>query len=287
MAIFNYKTAFKRTIGWITEDEQEILRNATVAIAGLGGVGGSHLLTLVRLGVGRFSIADYDLFELHNMNRQAGASMSQLGRPKVDVLQEMALDINPELQIQTYPEGISAGNVAQFLDGADVYVDGLDFFVYDARQLVFREAAASGIPAFTAAPLGMSTAFLAFHPDGLSFDQYFQIHPDLSEEEKALRFMLGLAPSGLHGPSLVDPSTINLKEQSGPSTPMGCELCAGVIGTQVLKWLLQRGKTDWAPWAVQFDAYRMKLRRTWRPGGNSHPVQRLALWLARRRMLSG
>lgn len=287
MTIFNYKTAFKRTIGWITEDEQEILRNATVAIAGLGGVGGSHLLTLVRLGVGRFSIADYDLFELHNMNRQAGASMSQLGRPKVDVLQEMALDINPELQIQTYPEGISAGNVAQFLDGADVYVDGLDFFVYDARQLVFREAAASGIPAFTAAPLGMSTAFLAFHPDGLSFDQYFQIHPDLSEEEKALRFMLGLAPSGLHGPSLVDPSTINLKEQSGPSTPMGCELCAGVIGTQVLKWLLQRGKTDWAPWAVQFDAYRMKLRRTWRPGGNSHPVQRLALWLARRRMLSG
>lgn len=287
MAIFNYKTAFKRTIGWITEDEQEILRNATVAIAGLGGVGGSHLLTLARLGVGRFSIADYDLFELHNMNRQAGASMSQLGRPKVDVLLEMALDINPELQIQTYPEGISAGNVAQFLDGADVYVDGLDFFVYDARQLVFREAAASGIPAFTAAPLGMSTALLAFHPDGLSFDQYFQIHPDLSESEKALRFMLGLAPSGLHGPSLVDPSTINLKEQSGPSTPMGCELCAGVIGTQVLKWLLQRGKTDWAPWAVQFDAYRMKLRRTWRPGGNAHPVQRLALWLARRRMLSG
>lgn len=285
MASFKYQTAFKRTLGWITEQEQDTLRNATVAIAGLGGVGGNHLLTLARLGVGRFAVADHDVFELHNMNRQAGATLSALGRPKIDVLCEKALDINPELEIERFSDGIDASNVNHFLDSADIYVDGLDFFVYDIRQLIFRQAATRRIPAFTAAPLGMSVAFLAFHPHGIPFERYFQIYSELNEDEKALRFMLGLAPSGLHAASLIDPSTIDLKGQSGPSTPMACELCAGVMGTEVLKWLLQRGTTYWAPWAVQFDAYRMKLRRTWRPGGNAHPAQRLALWLARRRLL--
>jgi len=83
---FDYNHAFSRNIGWLTEDEQQRLRGARVAIAGLGGVGGFHLLTLARLGVGRFNIADLDRFELANFNRQAGASVSSLGRPKVEVL---------------------------------------------------------------------------------------------------------------------------------------------------------------------------------------------------------
>jgi len=60
---FHYATAFSRNIGWITETEQEVLRNKRVAIAGLGGVGGSHLLTLTRLGIGKFNISDLDIFE--------------------------------------------------------------------------------------------------------------------------------------------------------------------------------------------------------------------------------
>ena len=81
-ANFNYEEAFSRNIGWLTEDEQQLLRGKRIAIAGLGGVGGSHLLTLSRLGVGAFNIADLDTFELANMNRQAGASMATLGAGK-------------------------------------------------------------------------------------------------------------------------------------------------------------------------------------------------------------
>ena len=51
---FAYSTAFSRNIGWVTMAEQEALRGKRIAIAGLGGVGGSHLLTLARLGVGHF-----------------------------------------------------------------------------------------------------------------------------------------------------------------------------------------------------------------------------------------
>ena len=74
---FTYDLAFSRNIGWVTRDEQHDLRDKRVAIAGMGGVGGSHLLTLTRLGIGGFHLADFDTFELANFNRQAGA-----GSPK-------------------------------------------------------------------------------------------------------------------------------------------------------------------------------------------------------------
>ena len=157
---FDYDAAFSRNIGWVTETEQALLRTRRIAIAGLGGVGGSHLLTLTRLGIGRFNISDLDSFELANFNRQAGASLRQVGRLKVEVLSEMALDINSELQINAFPEGVNQENIARFLEDADLYVDGLDFFALEARRAVFSACAEKGIPAITAAPLGMGVALL-------------------------------------------------------------------------------------------------------------------------------
>ena len=97
---FDYDVAFSRNLGWVNEAEQHLLRTKRIAIAGLGGVGGSHLLTLTRLGIGNFNIADLDIFEQENFNRQAGASLPHVGREKIDVLQELALGINPELNFQ-------------------------------------------------------------------------------------------------------------------------------------------------------------------------------------------
>jgi tRNA A37 threonylcarbamoyladenosine dehydratase len=57
---FDYFTAFERNIGWVADAEQRQLRTKRVAIAGMGGVGGFHLLTLARLGISRFAIADLD-----------------------------------------------------------------------------------------------------------------------------------------------------------------------------------------------------------------------------------
>src|SRR5574343_663958 len=103
---FNYDEAFSRNIGWVTLAEQAALRGKRVAIAGMGGVGGVHLLTLARLGVGAFHIADMDTFDVVNFNRQVGATVSTLGRPKVEVLARMALDINPELKLVRFPAGL-------------------------------------------------------------------------------------------------------------------------------------------------------------------------------------
>jgi molybdopterin/thiamine biosynthesis adenylyltransferase len=280
---FVYQQAFTRNIGWVTPAEQQILRNKRVAIAGGGGVGGVHLLTLARLGVSRFHIADFDSFDLVNFNRQAGAMMSTLGQPKAEVLARMARDINPEIEIRIFDQGIDADNLPAFLDGVDLYVDSLDFFAFDIRQRTFALCAKLGIPATTVAPLGMGAALLTFMPGQMSFEEYFQ-WGERSEVEKAVRFVVGLAPAGLHRPYLVVPEAVNFAERRGPSTFMGCELCAGIAGTEALKILLGRGKVLAAPWGMQFDAYRNKLARTWRPGGNRNPLHRLMIAIGMRQL---
>jgi molybdopterin/thiamine biosynthesis adenylyltransferase len=281
---FDYATAFSRTIGWITPAEQATLRSKRVAIAGLGGVGGSHLFTLTRLGIQSFNLADLDRFGTENFNRQAGAFRSTVGQAKLDVVSRMARDINPDLDIRGFPGGVTFDNMDEFLSGVDLYVDGLDFFVLDIRAKLFALCAQRGIPAITAAPLGMGAAVLAFLPGQMTFEEYFQLD-GRTKNEQLLRFMVGLAPAVLHQGYLVEPSAVDLVNQKGPSTPMACEICAGIAGTQALKILLGRGKVIAAPHGLHFDAYRNKLVRTWRPGGNSNPLQRLILSLARRRFM--
>ncbi len=281
---FDYETAFSRNIGWVTESEQALLRNKRIAIAGLGGVGGSHLITLTRLGVGKFNISDLDIFELANFNRQAGASISHINRTKVDVMAELAQDINPELDLKKYPEGVNNENLDDFLNGVDLYIDGLDFFALDARKAVFAACHEKGIPAVTAAPLGMGSALLCFLPGKMSFEEYFQMDGK-SEFDQLLHFLLGLSPSMLQMPYLVDDSRIDLDAHKGPSTPMACDLCAGMAATYALKVLLQRGKVVAAPWGLHFDVFENKLKTTWRPWGNSNPIQRLGLYIAKKQLM--
>lgn len=280
MPVFDYDRAFSRNIGWLTRAEQHALRGKRIAIAGLGGVGGSHLLTLTRLGIGAFNIADLDRFELANFNRQAGARLSTLDEEKIAVLKSDALDINPELDVRTFPQGVSADNLDAFLADVDLYVDGLDFFAFDVREMVFAACAKRGIPAVTAAPLGMGVALLNFLPGGMRFSDYFAF-ADGDRSEKPLRFLLGLAPARLQMRYLADPSAVDLAGHRGPSTAMACELCAGVAATEALKILLGRGQVRAAPHGLHFDAYRGRLRRTWLPGGNRNPLARIALSLAK------
>lgn len=283
MPDFSYDEAFSRNLGWVTEAEQARLRQARVCIAGLGGVGGVYLLTLARLGIGSFAIADFDSFALANFNRQAGASLSTLGRPKLDVMLAMARDINPELDIRVFGRGLSSDNVDAFLKDADVYLDGLDFFALDIRQQVFAACARMGIPGITVAPIGMGAALLNFMPGGMTFEEYFKLE-DHSPREQAMRFLVGLSPAMLQMKYLADRRHVNFNEQRAPSLMVGPQLCSGIAATEILKILLNRGEVVCAPRGVHFDAYRQILKRTWRPGGNNNPLQRLLLRIARHRL---
>ncbi len=280
---FDYDEAFNRNLGWVTSAEQQRLRECRIGVAGLGGVGGSHVLTLARLGIGKFNLADFDRFGLANFNRQAGASMSTVDRPKLDVLAEMALDINPEASLKRFPMGVVDGEIDAFLDGVDLFVDGLDYFALSIRRKVFARCAERGIPAVTAAPLGMGVALLNFLPGGMTFEDYFRLE-GLPPNEQALRFLLGLSPGMLQRSYLVDRTRVDFESKRGPSTVMACQLCAGFAATECLKILLGRGPVRAAPRGVHFDAYRYRFIRTWRPMGNRNPIQRIALRIARHQL---
>lgn len=280
MQAFDYDAAFSRNIGWVTRAEQAQLARKRVAIAGMGGVGGVHLLTLARLGIGGFNIADPDVFEIVNFNRQIGAGVSTVGRPKAEVMAQMARDVNPQCELEVFAQGVNDDNLERFLRGADLYVDGLDFFAFKAREKLFAHCAAHRIPAVTVAPLGMSAALLNFMPGAMSLEDYFQL-AGRSQLDKAVRFLVGLAPGLLHRHYLADKTQVDLRSGRGPSTVVACQLCAGVAAAEALKILLGRGRVLAAPHGVQFDGYRNQLVRTWRPGGNRHPLNRLAIAIAR------
>lgn len=282
---FDYDLAYSRNIGWVTEEEQAILKTKRVAIAGLGGVGGSHVLTLVRLGITKFHLSDFDEFACENTNRQAGANIDTYDKKKLDTMVEMAKAINPELDIQTWPEGINSDNAQAFLKGVDCYVDSLDFFALEARKLVFKLCAENAIPATTAAPIGMGTAYLNFLPGKMTFEEYFRLD-GYTENEQYLRFFLGLTPSALQQAYLVDPTKLDLGNKKGPSTIIGCQLATGVVAAQVAKIFLNRGSVLNVPHGLHFDAYTNQYKKTWRPGGNNNPIQKLAFSIGKKKFLN-
>jgi hypothetical protein len=274
--------AFSRNEGLVSQEEQLRLHRTAVAIPGVGGVGGWHALTLARQGVGRFRLADFDVFSTPNINRQAGAFVSTLGRPKVDVIRDMILDINPCAEVTVFGEAIGKTNVDSFLEGADILLDGIDFFALDARRLVFEAARRRGLWALTAGPIGFGAALLAFAPDrGMTFDEYFAFDTCDSDVDRLIAFAVGLAPEALHRPYM-DLSRVDFGARSGPSAALACQLCGSVLAMETLGLVLGWSTPTPAPSFSQLDLRR----RTWRTGrlawGNRGPLQRLKRHLLRR-----
>ncbi len=271
---WSYDEAFCRNLGLISRAEQERLRTSRVAVAGLGGVGGVDLVALARLGIGKFSIADPDIFEMRNTNRQYGAMRSSEGRPKADVMCAIVRDINPEADIRVFREPLGRDNADAFLEGADVLVDGIDAFEIDLRRQLFSKARQRGIHALGAGPVGFSTVWVIFSPQGMSFDRYFDLSDRMNAKELFAAYVVGMAPSMLQR-KYMDISYLDFENHTGPSAGLSCHLASGVVAAEVLKILLDRGRVRAAPFYHQFDAYRGRYvcRRLF--GGNRHPLQRI------------
>ena len=91
-----------RTAALLTEQGVDRLANAKVAVFGIGGVGGHLAEALARAGVGHITLVDRDVVSLSNINRQAVALHSTVGRPKVSVMAERIHDINPDCKVEAF-----------------------------------------------------------------------------------------------------------------------------------------------------------------------------------------
>ncbi len=88
-------------------DSIKRLKNSTVAVFGIGGVGGHAAEALVRSGVGTLIVIDRDVVDVTNINRQAVANVNTIGKNKVDIIEKLALEINPQINIVKYNHSFS------------------------------------------------------------------------------------------------------------------------------------------------------------------------------------
>lgn len=136
---------FSRTQLLLGETAMEKLRNARVAVFGIGGVGGYTVEALARSGVGQLDLIDSDTISISNINRQILATHSTVGRLKVDVAKDRVLDINPHCVVRTYPCFYLPDTADRFdFTAYDYIVDAIDT-VTGKLQLV-QQAHAAGTP---------------------------------------------------------------------------------------------------------------------------------------------
>ena len=110
----------------ISEKEQEMLSGKTVAVIGLGGLGGHIAEQLARLGAGNLILIDSDVVEPNNLNRQMFATEKTLGTPKTQAAAERLEAVNPHVKYSTHREYLTLENGAKLLRGADIVMDAVD-----------------------------------------------------------------------------------------------------------------------------------------------------------------
>jgi molybdopterin/thiamine biosynthesis adenylyltransferase len=255
----DYQQMFGRNIGNITEQEQKKLRETTIAVAGIGGVGGATLFNLVRIGIGSLKIADPEEFAYSDLNRQQGSVYTTVGSKKVEVIQQALKSINPYVSIDAFPEGLTENNLENFLEGVSLVIDGLDFFCLSIRKSLFGACRKRGLYILSCPIFGFGTSLAVFSPEGPSFDQFFGPIPKQIDAKYAMNFGRSYFPSF--------PKYINLaayleamqKNKPIPSFATSCTLSGAVTAAEAVFILLNKKKPICVPLIRHYDLFDGKI----------------------------
>lgn len=258
---------FDRNLGFLSAQEQAILGNSSVAIAGAGGDGGMLAVQLARLGIGELRLADPDPFEEENMNRQAVCLDVTLGHNKAEAVAEYAGAINPDITTLVYSNGITGANVAEFVRGADLVIDETEFTMHALAVMLAREARVNNVSNLTAMNLGFGTVVTTYHPKGPKLEKRlgFKESQDIDEIEATPVSLSRWLP---YLPPYVDLKVfekVAKGEVSAPSVAPGVALAASVGASQALLNLLhdsgnRRPRPTYAPRAIMMDAMTAKAK---------------------------
>lgn len=125
MTGFSYAEMVTRNLGFVTESEQARLRDGTVFVCGTGGMGGSCILALARVGIGHMILADIDRFDWSNLNRQVFAFTDTIGQPKAEATATVLARINPEMRVTVLGQDWPL-HAEEVIRAAAVTVNGTD-----------------------------------------------------------------------------------------------------------------------------------------------------------------
>jgi molybdopterin/thiamine biosynthesis adenylyltransferase len=258
MAVVNdhYQLMTDRNIGIINSIDQRKIASTVIAQAGVGG-NADVVITLAQMGFQHFRIADPDVYDTSNLNRQLGARVSTLSRNKAEVVAEDVMEINPNADIKVYSNGITWDNVEEFVEGADIVLDGLDVSVMHLRKRMFDLARARGIPVITCPVIGWGAGIAIFDPErSPSFGEFFGEIPDDPASKNWRRFIENYAVLFLSSkPAGIDIALgkVRTKEGKPPAVAASCRLNAALVSTAVFGHLFDKGKMPVVPTTLHVD----------------------------------
>ena len=145
---------YVRQTSLLGEGGQEKLEDATVFIAGAGGLGSPASMYLASAGIGHIRICDLDVIELSNLNRQILHTEERLGTSKAESAKKTLELLNPECQVTAFTEMIDESSVRRLVGNADIIVDCMDNFA--ARFILNKAALELDIPLMHGAVAGFT-----------------------------------------------------------------------------------------------------------------------------------
>ena len=177
--MIEYDKIYLRNIGLFTNEEQQKLKNAVVAVAGVGGVGSYQAVALARQGIGELRIMDPGIFDEPDLNRQYGAMISTIGENKAEATAKILKDINPHVKIKTYAKAAkTAEEIEEFIKGADIVIDAIDYAGFNHKQLLHARARANGQYIVSSPIPGFGATLMIFSPSGMSMEEYYDAPSD-------------------------------------------------------------------------------------------------------------
>ena len=204
---------YQRNLGVISPSEQAKLLQSKVVIIGAGGLGGTILELLTRIGIGKLIIADKDIIVDSNLNRQILSNETNLGQSKTEAAVKRVKEINSSVEIVGHSVFINSDNVKKIIEGAEVVIDALDNL--PSRFVLQKACRDLKIPLVHGAIAGFNGQLTTIFPEDKGLELIYGSNTDLPE----------------HGSEV---------ELGAPTvTPA---LIASLEAQEVIKILLKRGK---------------------------------------------
>ena len=233
-----------RTILLMGEDAVQTLKHKTITIAGCGGVGAAAAITMARMGVSNFVLADPGSFDEPDINRQWGATTGTLGRNKAEVYDEVLRSLNPSINVRKFCEGVTADNIAEFLEGSDFLIDCLDVAVpTEVRNEMYRQARTQGVHCISAPVIGFGTVVVLAAPDGMPMEAVFGEFVSDATEKARLPDGLGKVFAKEHLAATEE----LLPKHKVPSLSISPVLATSLVCTEATLVLLGSSMPGWRP----------------------------------------
>jgi molybdopterin/thiamine biosynthesis adenylyltransferase len=255
-----------RHTGILTDHDRETLSQAVVCGAGAGGVAGWSYQALARAGIRTFRIADPETFTASNANRQMACDSTTIGRNKAEATAETLRRINPAIDVSVLADGVTDKNLADFLDGGGIVLDGIDLGGLAMKAKLYRAARAAGIPVVSSPILGFGAALAVFDPHrSPSFDAFFGPVPPPGADPAVMdAYLANISVSFFSFAPRLDWKLQNERARDGkiPSIGTAAMFAGSFAATAVISVLCGRGRIPIVPTTIHIDLLEGRIGKT-------------------------